>query len=58
MHTPGLRYGPWLEGTSRRNARSSFKGYRLYDDARREAAARAGSVAGEVIADAVKEISG
>jgi len=32
----GVRYGAWLEGTSRRNARSSFKGYHQFQTARRQ----------------------
>lgn len=27
IHDRGIVYGPWLEGTSSRNARSKFKGY-------------------------------
>jgi hypothetical protein len=27
VHDRGIIYGPWLEGTSSRNARSRFKGY-------------------------------
>jgi len=27
---PGVTYGPWLEGTSTRNASTRFKGYRLF----------------------------
>ncbi len=27
VHDRGIVYGPWLEGTSPMNARTSFKGY-------------------------------
>ena len=29
----GVVYGPWLEGVSSRNARSRFKGYRMFRNA-------------------------
>ncbi|HEV2778819.1 MAG TPA: hypothetical protein VGX25_05405 [Actinophytocola sp.] len=55
-HTPGLRYGAWLEGTSRRNQRSTFKGHRPYREAAQEVQARLPQVADQVIGQAIKEI--
>lgn len=32
----GVVWGPWLEGTSKRNASTRFKGYHLFRDVRRQ----------------------
>lgn len=56
-HTPGLRYGAWLEGTARRNARSTFKGFRPYRDARQEVGAQVAQIAAPLVDRAVKEIN-
>lgn len=58
VHTPGLRYVSWLEGTARRNAHSGFKGYQLYREARQEVDARSAGIAGEHIQRGVREING
>lgn len=54
----GVVYGPWLEGTSGRNQRSRFKGYRTFrqttDDLRRAAA----PTAEPVIARHVEKLNG
>lgn len=34
VHDRGIVYGPWLEGTSHMNARTSFKGYKSFERAR------------------------
>lgn len=36
VHDRGIIYGPWLEGTSARNARSHFKGYASFRKAKDE----------------------
>jgi len=36
VHDQGVIYGPWLEGTARRNARSRFKGYSAFRKAKQE----------------------
>jgi hypothetical protein len=56
VHRPGLRYTAWLQGTSRRNQRSSFKGYRLFQEAQQETEAHATALAGEAIGRRVKEL--
>jgi hypothetical protein len=35
VHDRGIVYGPWLEGTSSRNAASSFRGYHSFQRAHR-----------------------
>lgn len=35
VHDRGISYGPWLEGTSRRNASTSFRGYHSFERAHR-----------------------
>jgi hypothetical protein len=37
----GVVYGPWLEGTSRRNAETSFKGYQTFQRVARRVEQRA-----------------
>src|SRR6266568_1058040 len=37
IHDGGIVYGPWLEGTSKRNNSTRFKGYHLWRRARLEA---------------------
>lgn len=45
----GVVYGPWLEGVSRRNASSSFKGYEIFRRVRRDLDTVAHDIAQEVI---------
>jgi hypothetical protein len=41
----GVVYGPWLEGTSRRNRSTRFKGYRTFRLTKQRLQARAGEIA-------------
>lgn len=41
----GVVYGPWLEGTSRRNQTTRFKGYRTFRLTKQRLQARAGEIA-------------
>lgn len=50
VHDRGIVYGPWLEGTSARNNRSSFKGYASFRKARDEVLARVPTIVSQVIA--------
>jgi len=34
LRYPAVTYGPWIEGTSTRNASTRFKGYRIFRQAR------------------------
>lgn len=49
VHDRGIIYGPWLEGTSRRNARSRFKGYASFRKARDEIVRQAPGIIDNVI---------
>lgn len=51
-------YGNWLEGTSRRNARSRFKGYWTYRKMKTEVEKLAGTVAQNVADEYVREMNG
>lgn len=42
-------YGPWLEGTSRANARSSFKGYHMWQRTTADVDGRAVSIAADAV---------
>lgn len=57
VHPRGVRYGGWLEGTSRRNQLSTFKGYALFAATREDLRGRAHDIAGEPVARAVQEIN-
>jgi hypothetical protein len=58
VHTPGLVYGPWIEGVSRRNQISSYKGIRPFRRVRDELDARAGQIADRVIEPRIRELNG
>lgn len=45
----GVSYGPWLEGTSRRNKRTRFKGYHALKRARTQVDKRAKAIAQKVV---------
>lgn len=49
----GLVYGPWLEGTSGRNDRSRFRGYRTFRIVAQDLQSDAADIAGPVILDRV-----
>ena len=50
-------YGPWLEGTSRRNRATRFKGYHALKRARAEVQQRAGKIGEKVTAKHLKDFS-
>lgn len=50
VHDRGIVYGPWLEGTSARNARSTFKGYASFRKARDEVTGKVSGIVSQVIA--------
>lgn len=43
-------YGPWLEGTGSRNARSRFKGYATFRKTLQQVQAKSGAIAEQVVA--------
>lgn len=49
VHDRGIVYGPWLEGTSSRNARSKFKGYASLRKAANEVENQAPSILQRVV---------
>lgn len=54
----GIVYGPWLEGTSGRNTRSRFRGYRTFRLVAQDLEGKAAAISGPVIVDrAVKGLS-
>lgn len=52
----GIVYGPWLEGTSGRNTRSRFKGYRTFRTVAQELAGKAGELAEPAVLKVVEEL--
>lgn len=50
-----LPYGPWLEGTSRRNRATRFKGYHALKRARAEVQKNAGRIGQQVTARHLKD---
>lgn len=52
----GLVYDDWLQGTSRRNATSSFKGYQQWDRARVEVDAKATAIVQKALAPYIEKM--
>jgi hypothetical protein len=50
VHDRGIIYGPWLEGTSSRNATTRFKGYASFRKARQEVEALTPEIVDRVVA--------
>lgn len=50
VHDRGIVYGPWLEGTSRRNQRSRFKGYASFRKARQDVERQVPVIVNQVVA--------
>lgn len=57
VHDRGIIYGPWLEGTSSRNARSRFKGYASARKARDEVERQTPTVLQRVVARHLARLS-
>lgn len=58
IHDRGIVYGPWLEGTSRRNQTTKFKGYASFRKARDVVEGRAPEMAGQVVARNMHRLGG
>lgn len=58
VHDRGIVYGPWLEGTSRRNSTTRFKGYFSFRRARQTVQLRASDIAGHVVARNMNRLGG
>jgi hypothetical protein len=54
----GVVWGPWLEGTSKRNSSTRFKGYHLFRKTRLQLQARAPEVGQQVLDKLLPEIGG
>lgn len=54
----GVVYGPWLEGTGRRNQRSRFKGYRTFRYVLQQLRGDAVKVASPLVAKRVGKVGG
>ena len=50
VHDRGIIYGPWLEGTSSRNATTRFKGYASFRKATQAAQKLAPMIVGRIVA--------
>jgi hypothetical protein len=50
VHDRGIVYGPWLEGTSSRNATTRFKGYASFRKARNSVRQLAPAIVNRVVA--------
>lgn len=57
VHDRGVVYGPWLEGTSRRNAETRFKGYRIFRQVMQATQAQVDQVAAREVSVMCKELS-
>jgi hypothetical protein len=54
----GVTWASWLEGTSKRNTSTRFKGYHLFRKTRLEVSRRAQEIGEQVLADLMPEIGG
>ena len=55
---PQVLYGPWLEGTSARNASTRFKGYRLFQLTRQMMAKQLNVIVADRLSRAVDDLNG
>jgi hypothetical protein len=58
VHDRGIVYGPWLEGVSRRNATTRFKGYHSFRLACQTVQARAAGIADRVVTRNLSRLGG
>ncbi len=58
VHDHAVVYGPWLEGTSKRNRSTSFAGYHAWRTARQELQRQAQGIAEEVVHRHLRELGG
>ncbi len=58
VHDRGIIYGPWLEGTSRRNQTTKFKGYQSFRKARQVTEARMPAIVDQVVARNMGKLGG
>ena len=54
----GVTWAPWLEGTSKRNASTGFRGYHLFRTTRRDLDQRAAGTGERVLRDVISEMGG
>lgn len=58
VNDSGSVYGPWLEGTGSRNARSRFKGYWHWRRTAQDVERQASRIGNAVVAQAVRRLGG
>jgi len=58
VHDRGIIYGPWLEGTSRRNQTTRFKGYASFRRARQALVPRIPELIGYILSHYVSQMNG
>jgi hypothetical protein len=54
----GVTWGPWLEGTSKRNSDTSFKGYHLFRRTRQQLDQEAGGIAEQELQKYLPDMGG
>lgn len=58
VHDRGIVYGPWLEGTSRRNSSTRFKGYASFRKATADMQSQASGIVSQVIGTHMGSLGG
>ena len=58
VHDNNVVYGPWLEGVSRRNASTRFKGYRMFRNAQQKVDRRSGRFLKNRVGQGVSKLNG
>lgn len=57
VHDRGIVYGPWLEGTSRRNATTRFKGYHSFRRAAQTVQGLAPGIVARIVARQIRRLT-
>ncbi len=58
IHDSNVIYGPWLEGTSSRNASTRFKGYAMFRRSRQQLDREKGDIVGRRMSKAARKLNG
>lgn len=58
IHDSKVVYGPWLEGVGSRNAKTRFKGYAMFRNAKQQLEKLKNSIVAKRIGQAVKRLGG
>lgn len=58
VHDNNVVYGPWLEGVSRRNKQTRFKGYQMFRNAQQKVNRRKNGILKKRVGEGVRKLNG